>query len=83
MTDMLDEAQKLEEAERAAGVRALRDGLRRPGTRWCAGCGDEIPPPRRRAVPSATCCIDCQAKRETRHRAVRRPHAGRIIEMKR
>jgi phage/conjugal plasmid C-4 type zinc finger TraR family protein len=60
----------------AAGERidaAIADGLarirarRRPageGPADCAECGEPIPEARRRALPGATLCIDCQRARD-------------------
>jgi phage/conjugal plasmid C-4 type zinc finger TraR family protein len=36
------------------------------GTSHCVECGDEIPPARRRALPSARTCIQCQSGRDSR-----------------
>lgn len=46
-----------------AGIRA---GLDTPGTEECRDCGDEIEDARRKAMPSATRCVGCQAKFERR-----------------
>jgi hypothetical protein len=37
-----------------------------PGPRMCIGCGEEIPPARIAANPTAARCVDCQAKKERR-----------------
>ncbi len=36
------------------------------GETHCADCGEEIPEPRRRALPGARTCIDCQSARDRR-----------------
>lgn len=36
------------------------------GTRDCVECGEPIPHARRRALPSARTCIDCQSGRDSR-----------------
>ena len=36
------------------------------GTSHCIECGDEIPEPRRKALPSARTCLPCQAGRDSR-----------------
>ena len=36
------------------------------GTEHCVECGDEIPEARRRALPSARTCIQCQSGRDSR-----------------
>jgi len=50
--DFIDE--RLREQQIAAALDA-------PGKELCADCGEEIPEPRRRAMPSAIRCIECQA----------------------
>lgn len=39
---------------------ARRAALDAPGKRTCADCGVPIPLARRRALPSATRCVECQ-----------------------
>ena len=34
------------------------------GTPYCENCGEEIPAPRRKAIPGVRLCIDCQAELE-------------------
>jgi RNA polymerase-binding transcription factor DksA len=36
------------------------------GTRACVACGDDIPGPRRLALPGVTTCIACQSERDAR-----------------
>jgi phage/conjugal plasmid C-4 type zinc finger TraR family protein len=36
------------------------------GSTHCVGCGEEIPEPRRRALPSARTCVTCQSSRDAR-----------------
>ena len=36
------------------------------GTEHCVECGDEIPEARRRALPGATTCVQCQSGRDKR-----------------
>lgn len=59
MPDEFDIAQQREEQHRAAAVRAIAP-VGGAGCEDCIGCGDPIPAKRRRALPSATRCIDCQ-----------------------
>lgn len=66
MIDDGDLAQAREEAERVA---AIGRHLARPasaGSLRCRRCDDEIPEARRRAVPSATLCVDCAGLIERR-----------------
>ena len=71
---MLDQAQQLEETERAEAVRAATAALLGPGSEDCAVCGDPIPEPRRRAFPAATRCIGCQEQSEWSRRLAGPPH---------
>ena len=36
------------------------------GTTHCVECGEEIPEPRRRALPGASTCVQCQSGRDSR-----------------
>jgi phage/conjugal plasmid C-4 type zinc finger TraR family protein len=44
------------------------------GATHCVECGDEIPEARRRALPGAHTCVDCQSGRDRRvvHSAINR-----------
>lgn len=67
----------MDDADRASAIEALerdsaiqRQRLRQPagkGRAVCIDCGDEIPQPRRRAVPGVTRCAPCQCEEEQRH----------------
>ena len=63
MSDIVDIAQEQEAAFIAERLRAQAEAasLDAPGAAVCADCAGEIPAPRRRALPSAIRCIDCQA----------------------
>jgi len=37
-----------------------------PGTPECMECGEDIPKPRRRAIPGVTTCVACQTARDRR-----------------
>jgi DnaK suppressor protein len=58
----------LTELERdAEELKAIQDALarlKRGEYGYCERCGDEIPPGRLEAMPQATLCVDCQARRE-------------------
>ncbi|WP_417659974.1 TraR/DksA family transcriptional regulator [Pseudidiomarina sp.] len=64
--DALERAFGLEEEVRAGGVAAVRERLQGHGAEFCADCDVEIPDARRKAYPSAVCCVDCQSLREGR-----------------
>ena len=44
------------------------------GATHCEDCGEAIPAPRRKALPSARTCINCQSTRDagTKHSAINR-----------
>ena len=79
MTDMLDAAQQLEEADRAEGVRLATAALLGPGSEYCADCGDEIPEARRRAFEAATRCLGCQEQSEWSRRVAAAPHSEPVV----
>nr|WP_246432859.1 TraR/DksA C4-type zinc finger protein [Rhodopseudomonas rhenobacensis] len=60
----MDEAQLLEESERTASIERVGARLAGRGSIFCQACGEEIEPARRKALPSATRCRDCQQRRE-------------------
>lgn len=74
MTDMLDQAQQLEEMARAEGVRLVNAAMAATGSAHCVTCGDAISAARRAALPAATRCIDCQARAEGNRRVAGPPH---------
>lgn len=57
-------ADKRAAQERDAGIEAAQAELRKLGTPSCVGCGEEIEPERRRALPSARRCHECQERLE-------------------
>jgi len=52
------------EQERETGIRAARAALAKAGSPTCIGCGEEIDPGRRAALPSAKRCLSCQQRLE-------------------
>ena len=64
--DIVDEAALVIERTRAAAIARAADALAEPGTAECIGCGEEIEPSRRAALPSARRCIECQSRVEKR-----------------
>ena len=67
--DIVDEAAAVIERVQAAGVRRVKAELATIGETECRGCGEEIEPARRAAMPSATRCIVCQGRVERRERS--------------
>jgi len=64
--DLTDRATGLEDADRIGGVQSVRARLQGQGAEFCADCDEPIPDARRKAYPSAVCCVDCQSLRERR-----------------
>lgn len=64
--DVTDRASGLEEADRIGGVALVRERLQGQGAEFCADCDEPIPDARRKAYPSAVCCVECQGIRERR-----------------
>jgi phage/conjugal plasmid C-4 type zinc finger TraR family protein len=71
VTDVIDQAQQLEEANRTQAIARTVAPLAAEGSDDCAGCGDPIEALRRAAMPSARRCADCEAARERRAREFR------------
>lgn len=64
--DVTDRATGLEEADRIGGVALVQARLQGQGAEECEECGLMIPHARRKAYPSAVCCVECQSLREVR-----------------
>ena len=68
MTDIADEAQEIEEAERAASIERARQceavDPEVVETIACSVCGSEIEEARRKAIKGVRRCVECQAERE-------------------
>jgi RNA polymerase-binding transcription factor DksA len=60
MMDDADHAGFLEEAEKRNGIFHATAPLRRQGSEFCIDCGDRIMKARRKALPSAERCIECE-----------------------
>lgn len=71
MTDQLDDAQELEERERNDCIARTTGRITGQGATHCVVCGEPIDAARRKVMPSATRCVDCQERRERRRRLVR------------
>lgn len=74
MSDALDRAQEAEQFRRDLAIRAFRAGLgdlARPSAfLLCDGCGDPLDAERRKALPGATRCVECQQAAERASRLV-------------
>ena len=64
MADEIDQAQALEERQRELSLGRQAAAMAGDGREDCAVCGEPIGEERRRAMPSATRCIECQERRE-------------------
>lgn len=64
-----DRAAELARRDREAGLARALAGARRepsgPAGVDCIDCGVPIPPARRRAMPAARRCVECQALRDS------------------
>lgn len=57
-------ADRLAEGERDAGVALAVNALAGTGSKDCCLCGEGIPDARRKVMPSATRCAECQERVE-------------------
>lgn len=72
MSDLVDQAQALEQMHREAAMaaHASRSTLCAEAATHCEAprCGQAIPDARRRAVPGVRLCVECQAELERQGR---------------
>lgn len=68
MTDLFDRAQALEQRQRDEALVRRAALPRGASLSHCEDCGDEIPAPRRAAVPGCRRCIPCQQDHERMYR---------------
>ncbi|MCW8159004.1 TraR/DksA family transcriptional regulator [Stutzerimonas stutzeri] len=64
--DPADKASAQQMLSEMHGVAAVRERLQGQGAEFCADCDEPIPDARRKAYPSAVCCVECQGIRERR-----------------
>ncbi|MFP2785903.1 TraR/DksA family transcriptional regulator [Enterobacter ludwigii] len=64
MADIIDTAAEIEELQRNAALSAHRLNRNAISAEHCAECGEDIPAPRRAAVPGCQTCAECQADLE-------------------
>ncbi|HGH4596309.1 TPA: TraR/DksA family transcriptional regulator [Enterobacter cloacae] len=62
--DIIDTAAEIEELQRNAALSAHRINRNAVSAEHCAECGEDIPAPRRSAVPGCQTCAECQADLE-------------------
>ncbi|EIV6644524.1 TraR/DksA family transcriptional regulator [Klebsiella aerogenes] len=59
--DIIDTAAEIEELQRNAALSARRINHNAVSAEYCSECGEDIPAPRRAAVPGCQTCAECQA----------------------
>lgn len=64
MADIIDTAAEIEELQRNAALSAHRINRNAVSAEHCTECGEDIPAPRRAAVPGCQVCAECQADLE-------------------
>ena len=64
--DIIDQAQRLEQAERDHMIKKTTAMPERAGSETCIDCDVVIPAQRRKMVPGAVRCVDCQGQIEGR-----------------
>lgn len=65
MPDIIDTAAEIEELQRNAALSAHRNAV---SAEHCAECGEDIPDPRRAAVPGCQTCSSCQEEIELKNK---------------
>lgn len=58
--DIIDTAAEIEELQRNAALSARRINRNVVSAEHCQECGEDIPAPRRAAVPGCQTCAECQ-----------------------
>ncbi|MFP2273264.1 TraR/DksA family transcriptional regulator [Enterobacter ludwigii] len=68
MADIIDTAAEIEELQRNAALSAHRFNRNAVSAEHCVKCGEDIPAPRRAAVPGCQTCAECQGVIELRNK---------------
>lgn len=68
MADIIDTAAEIEELQRNAALSAHRIDRKAVSAEHCEDCGEDIPEPRRAAVPGCQTCASCQKEIELRNK---------------
>ncbi|MGL0761286.1 TraR/DksA family transcriptional regulator [Citrobacter freundii] len=66
--EIIDQASALEEMMRDHAIQAHRLNRNAVSAEHCAECGEDIPEPRRAAVPGCQTCASCQEEIELRNK---------------
>ncbi|MBA7791345.1 TraR/DksA family transcriptional regulator [Citrobacter freundii] len=67
-SEIIDQASALEEMMRDHAIQAHRLNRNAVSAEHCAECGEDIPAPRRAAVPGCQTCASCQEEIELRNK---------------
>lgn len=68
MADIIDSASEIEELQRNNALAARRINRNAVSAENCVECGEDIPQPRRAAVPGCQTCAECQGVIELRNK---------------
>jgi len=68
MPDIIDTAAEIEELQRNAALSAHRIDRNAVSAEHCEECGEDIPAPRRAAVPGCQTCASCHEEIELRNK---------------
>ncbi|CAM7711286.1 TraR/DksA family transcriptional regulator [Citrobacter portucalensis] len=68
MTEIIDQASALEEMMRENAIRAHRLNHSAVSATHCEECDEQIPEPRRAAVPGCQTCAECESVIELRNK---------------
>lgn len=67
-SEIIDQTSALEEMMRDHAIQAHRLNRNAVSAEHCAECGEDIPAPRRAAVPGCQTCASCQKEIELRNK---------------
>lgn len=67
-SEIIDQASDLEEMMRENAIQAHRLNRNAVSAEHCAECGEDIPDPRRAAIPGCQTCSSCQEEIELRNK---------------
>lgn len=68
MADIIDSASELEDLQRDAALSMRRINRNAVSAEHCSECGEDIPEPRRAAVPGCQTCAECQCVIELKNK---------------
>ncbi|MCO7991314.1 TraR/DksA family transcriptional regulator [Enterobacter hormaechei] len=69
--DIIDTAAEIEELQRNAALSAHRVNRNAVSAERCEECDEQIPEPRRAAVPGCKTCAECQRILESKYKHMR------------